>query len=197
MTIEYLLTNFSYIAIFLFLILNGILGFPSSQLIYLFAGYFIFKEKLSIQLVLFFGIFGHFLGNYILYELSRKKGIKYIIKFAKYFNLKYINQKEIKKVQLVMKKKGLWFLFFGKLVNPIKLVINIPCGISRINRIYFNIIILITSSIWAIIFVYLGFIFGKSFNFAIYYGIIMIILASIIMFIFYKYMNSESILKQL
>lgn len=193
MSLETIIIQFSYVAIFLFLYINGIIGFPSSQLVYILAGWFVFRGDLNLILILVIGIIAHFLGNITLYELSRINGLKYIKKIdnfcQKYYKLKIFAPKEIKKIQLVMKKKGLWYLFFGKLVNPIKLVINIPAGLSKVNRFLFGLIILITSSIWGIIFVSLGYFFGKSFDLAAYYGVIMLIFAVVLIYFFKKSMD--------
>ncbi|MFW6285710.1 MAG: DedA family protein [Nanoarchaeota archaeon] len=189
MSIEQIIISSSYIGIFLLLILNGIFGFPSSQIIYIIAGWFAYSEDMNLLLIVLLGGIGHAIGNAILYEISRKKGLNYILKF------KLIPKSEICKVNAVMQKKGYWFLFFGKFVNPIKIILPIPCGISKMNRFIFNSINVITTILWAIIFVSIGYIFGKSWDFAYYYGVIMIILSFSIMFIFYRYMNSQEILK--
>ena len=189
MSIEHLIITFSYAGILLLMIANGITGFPSSQLIYIVSGYFAYKGDISFILAIVLGGIGHSIGNIILYEVSRKKGLSYISKF------KIFPKKEIKKVNAVMKQKGLWFLFFGKLINPVKIIIPIPAGISKLNRAIFSSIVLITSLIWSTIFVSIGYFFGKTFDFALYYCIIMIILSFIIVGIFYKYMNSKEILK--
>jgi membrane protein DedA with SNARE-associated domain len=189
MSFETFIITFSYVGIFALMVLNGICGFPSSQIIYLISGYFAYKGDINLFLVIIIGGIAHSIGNIILYEVSRRKGLDYISKF------KIFPKKEIKKVNAVMKKKGWWFLFFGKLVNPIKIIIPIPAGISKLNRVIFSSIVLITSIIWSAIFVLLGYFFGKTFDYAIYYGVIMIVLSLVIVGIFYKYMNSKEILK--
>lgn len=201
MNFELLLLQFSYIGIFLLMFLNGIFGFPSSQLIYVLAGWFAYRGELNFWVVISIGVLGQVLGNILLYELSRRKGLKYILSIDNFLSnnlkLSIFSEKEIKKIMLVMKKKGLIYLFFGKLINPIKIIINIPAGMSKINRFYFNVIILITSFIWAFAFTYLGFAFGKGFEFAIYYGLFMILASATILYFFHKSMNSKEIVKEI
>lgn len=193
MSLEQLIINFSYVAIFLLMISNGVISFPSSQLLYVVAGFFSFENKLNFALVVLLGAAGNTVGNIILYEISRKKGMKYIMRLIKFLELGFINRKEIEKVQKVMEKKGLWFLFVGKLVSPIKSIIPIPAGMSKMNRLSYSIIIFLGSLVWAVIFTAIGYLFGKTFEAGFYYFALMMVLALIFMLIFYKYMNSSVI----
>ena len=65
------------------------------------------------------------------------------------------------------------------------------------NRAAYISIILITSTIWATIFTFFGFYFGKSYENYGWYGLIMMGLFGIFLFIAYKFMNSEAVLKEL
>jgi len=193
MILENFIIEFSYVAIFLLLYINGIIGAPSSQIICIIAGWFAFKGSLNIQMIVIIGILAYYLGNITLYELSRIKGMKYVKRLdnfmQKYLNSKVFSTNNIKKIELVMKKYGLLYLLFGKLVNPIKIVINIPAGLAKINRFYFTLIILFTSAIWITGFTMLGYFFGKNFEFAIYYAVIMLTLSVIIIVSFRRAMN--------
>ena len=198
MSIETIILTFSYLGIFLLITLNGIISFPSSQLIYVIAGYFASTGDLNLYAIIIVGTIANTLGNVILYEMARRKGLKYTLKFFKYLELTNINiEKEIKKIKIVFKKKGTIFLFFGKLINPIKIFIPIVAGISKMNRAVYISIILITSTIWAIIFTLFGLYFGKSYENYGWYGLIMMVFFGTFLLIMYKYMNSEAILKEL
>lgn len=173
------------------MISNGIISFPSSQLLYLIAGYFVFKGNLNPLLVIFFGGFGNAIGNMILYEISRRKGLKYILKF------KIFPEKEIKKVQIAFNKKGIWFLFIAKILPALKVLVPIPAGISKMNRILFFIIVLITSTIWAAMFTSFGYFFGESFDLFGKYAFILLLIVLIVVSLFMKYLNSEEVLQEI
>jgi membrane protein DedA with SNARE-associated domain len=197
MGVEELILTFSYFAIILLMTSNGFVTFPSSQLLYIVAGYFVSTGNLSFALVILFGALGHSMGNFILYEVSRRKGVKYALKFFKYMFPVDDGSKLIKQIDIAFRKKGIFFLFVGKLVNPIKIFIPIPAGISKMNRVLFLLIVFITSAIWATIFTSIGFYFGKSFeNFTIY-GVVMLAIFLSVTYYFYKYINSDEILKEL
>lgn len=197
MNLEQLIINFGYFGIFILIIINGIISFPSSQIIYLISGYFASKRDLNLFIIILLGTLANTIGNIILYEIARKKGLDYTLKFFRHFLYIKNPKQEIKKIEQVFKKKGVLFLFVGKLLNPIKIFIPIPAGIVKMNRIIFTIIVFITSGIWATIFVSFGFYFGKSYQAFGYYGALIFLIAIIVLYIFYKYMNSEEILKEI
>jgi membrane protein DedA with SNARE-associated domain len=186
-----LLLSLSYFGILLAMTANGVMGFPSSQILYIAAGYFVSTGDLVLGLVLFAGTLGNTLGNIILYELAKVRGLKVLDYFP------WFPKSEVKKVQILFKKKGIPFLFFGKLINPIKIIIPIPAGISHMNRILFSIIVAITSFIWAGIFLSLGILFGKSFALAWYYPLVFIVLTGAFLLVVKKAMNSDWVLKEL
>ena len=197
MSIEELIISFSYFAILILMSLNGVISFPSSQLLYILAGYFAFQGDLNPIYVILIGALGHSIGNYFLYETSRRKGLKYSIKFVKYLFPFSDAEKEVKKFQIAFKKRSIFFLSIGKMVNPIKLFISIPAGVTKMNRAVFLVIVYITSGIWASIFVGFGYYFGKSYENFGFIGAGLLIVALIVMSYFYKLMNSEDVLKEL
>ncbi len=196
MNFELILINYGYYALFFLMVLVGILGiFPPSKIIYIFAGYFAFSGELDLFFIFIIGALGHSIGNYVQYEVARQKGEKFIYFLLKKYPLFPIS--ELKKLKLVFKKKGLWFLFVGKLLDPIKLVISLCAGFSKINRFIFLFIVYITSYIWAMIFTLIGYFFGTSLEKFGWIGIIILILGIIVISQFYKYMNSDEIIKEL
>jgi len=197
MSIEQIILTFSYFGILALMVSNGFFSFPSSQILYLVAGYFAFTGDLNLFVVILIGALGHSLGNLIMYEVSRKHGIKYSVKFVKFFFHFGNPEKEIKKFQLAFEKRSKFLLFVGKLVNPIKIFISIPAGIIKMNRFIFLIIVYITSAIWASIFTLIGFYWGKSYENFGFIGLGVLVIAIIVMTYFYKLMNSDEILKKL
>ena len=191
MSIEEIILTLSYFGIILLMTSNGFTSFPSSQLLYVICGYFVAQGDLNVFLVVLFGASGHALGNILLYELSRRKGLDYILKF------KLFPEEEIRKVQIVFNKHKIFYLTIGKLVNPIKIFLPIPAGIAKIHRGIFAITMLIMSAIWSIPFVSIGYLFGKSTDSIGWYAIIIMIIGLTVMYLFYKAMNSKEVLDEL
>lgn len=194
--LEQIIITFSYLGILLLMTSNGFISIPSSQFLYLIAGYFAFTGDLNLGLIIVVGALGHTIGNYVMYEIARRKGVKYSVKFIKYFFRLMDPEKEIKKFEIAFKKRSKFLLFVGKLANPSKIFISIPAGIVKMNRVVFLIIAYITSAIWASIFVFLGYYFGKSYTNFGYIGGVLLIVFVVVMMYFYRLMNSDEVLAE-
>jgi membrane protein DedA with SNARE-associated domain len=191
MDTETIIISFSYLGIFTLMVSNGFIGFPSSQILYIIAGYFVFTGAINLLLVIIAGVLGNTLGNIILYEVARRRGLHYLTKF------KIFREKEIRKVQVVFQKKGAWFLAAGKLIPALKVFIPIPAGLSKMNRALYVPIIFATSTIWSFPFLGIGYYFGKSSNVFGKYAVVMAIIAFVAAALFYRFMNSEEVIKEI
>lgn len=160
MDINLIISQFSYLGIFALMTLNGIINIPSSQLLYLITGYFIGTKTLDPSLVIISGALGNTLGNMITVFLVRKHGTSLAGK------LLGLNQEAFEKLhstlEKVFKKKGLWYLFLGKITPSIKAFIPILAGLARVNPITASFIFLTSSVLWACGINGIGYYFGKN-----------------------------------
>lgn len=173
------------------MISNGVVSFPSSQILYIIAGYFVFTGHLNLFAVVIAGALGNTIGNIILYELARSKGLVYLTRW------KIFPERELKKLQIAFNKKGAWFLFVGKLIPALKVFIPIPAGIAHMNRPLYAIIILVSSSIWPFAFLAIGYYFGKSAHVFGAYAVVLAFIALIVATVFYKFMNSKEVISEI
>ena len=181
--LETLLIILGYWGVFFLMITNGFITLPSSQFLYIIAGYFVAQGQFNLWLVALVGALGNTIGTILLYELSRRKGLPAILK------LKLFPEEEVKKVILVFQNKGSWFAFAGKLIPALKVFVPIPAGLSKMNRGLFFFLMYTSSFIWSVGFLYLGFFFGKSIDFLGTYSIILLFVAFMVMYIFRREMN--------
>lgn len=188
--LEQIIETLGYIGIFSLMIANGVMSVPSSQILYILSGYFVFTGNLVLLSVVFAGALGNTIGNIILYEVVKRKGLHYITKYALF------KESDIRKVQIVFKRRGAWFLFVGKLIPALKVFMPIVAGVGRMKYSVYIPIIFASSFIWASFFVGIGYYFGKNTDFFGTYVIVLIFIAIIVLGIFYKYMNSKSILEE-
>ena len=191
MSVEFLIIQLSYIGLFLGMILVGVIGiFPPTKILYPLAGYMAYTGHLSLALIIIIGGIGHSIGNSIQYFAAKFRGKKIIDKFL------FFPKEEILRFEIAFKKKSKRWLFFGKLLDPIKLFVCIVAGYTKMKFWVFYPIVLITSIIWAAIFTLIGFYFGKSYeNFGII-GAVVLVLAVLFMSLFYKFMNSKEVLEE-
>ena len=130
-------------------------------------------------------------GNMILYEAVRAHGVRYLKKFQVF------RTEDIRKVEIVFRDRGLWFLFIGKLLPAIKVFIPIPAALGRVHRGVFASLMFTASTIWALIFIAIGYTFGKSTQVWKSYGIILMLIAGVIAFLFYRMLNSKKVLREI
>ena len=186
MSIETLVLAFSYSAIFVFMVTNGIVSLPSSQFIYITAGFFVPSGELSFLWVAVSGTLGNTMGNTILYELSRRKGIKYVT------NWKSFSEERIEKITRAFEKKGWVIILVGKFLPLVKVVVPVVAGIAHMDRTLYTLIIVFSSFLWAVGLTYFGFYFGRNYqagNFGLY-SFILIGIACVAIYMFGKYVES-------
>ncbi len=190
-SIETIISFAGYAGIFLLMVTNGAVSFPSSQVLYIIAGYFIAQGNLALLGVVIAGTLGNTLGTIILYELSQKYGRTFIAR------MKIFPLRELEKVEVAFHKKGAWFIFIGKLLPAIKVFIPISAGLGKMSRPLFATLMVITSAIWSLVFIAIGYFFGKSSNLFGHYAVILVLLALVVIFLFYRYLNSEEIIREI
>lgn len=191
MDIEAIIVGFSYIGIFALMVANGFFSFPSSQILYILVGYFVGTGFLGLIPASLAGAFGNAVGNIFLYEIVRLKGVHYIERFG------IFRKDDIKRVEIVFRKKGLWFLFIGKLLPAIKVFIPIPAALVHVDRRIFAGIMFSASWIWSLAFISIGYAFGKGAELWKSYGIVLMVIAALVIFIFYRLLHSKEVEQEL
>ena len=191
MNTEAIIIGFSYLGIFGLMVTNGALSFPSSQILYILVGYFVSTGYLGIIPASIIGALGNTVGNILLYEIVRARGLHYVEKFGMF------RKADIKRVEIVFRKKGLWFLFIGKLLPAINVFVPIPAALGRVHRGVFASLMLLSSWIWSLMFISIGYFFGKSTEVWKSYGVILALVAFVILFLFYRLLNSKEVTAEL
>lgn len=189
MDIESIILASSYLGIFLLMTLNGFASFPSSQVLYILVGYFISTGYLAFMPASLIGALGNTIGNIALYEVTRRYGIGALRR------LRFYREEEVRKVEVVFQKKGAWFIFVGKLLPAIKVFMPVVAGLGKLRRVIFVPIIALSSYLWALGFIAVGYVFGKSTEVFKTYAFILLLVAGTVVYLFWKYLNSEEILR--
>jgi membrane protein DedA with SNARE-associated domain len=163
---ENLISSGSLFIIFLLMISNGFLSFPSSQILYITLGVLISKGQLSLLDVAMIGALGNTIGNQLLFELTSKHGEKVARRYLP------LSDDAFEALKETFAEKSLWWLGIGKLTPSLKVAVPILAGIAKTHRALTFFVFLVTSVVWAFAFLSLGIFFGKSFSFGLY-GIIL------------------------
>ena len=169
--------NLIYIIIFISIFINGLINFPSSQVIYIFAGYLIsVHSNISIIATIVVGGIANALSNLILHLIIKKhhnKIIPFLNRFTKIDDetIEFYKQRAI--------EKGFFWLAIGKSLPSIKVYIPIITGLIQMRNSKSFLIFLLGSISWASIFILSGYYFGKNFSFTNF-----VIFASLLYFLF-------------
>lgn len=159
MNIHDLITHFSYIAIFLLMIANGAVNFPSSQFLYIICGYFVSTGSLLFLPTVVIGALGNTLGNIITFLLIKK----YEKPLAR--KILMLDEKAFTKIHSALHgtftRRGMWWIFLGKLIPSVKAFIPIIAGLANTGTKLTSFIFLIASMLWATALTYIGYYFGE------------------------------------
>lgn len=170
----------SYLMIFILMVLNGVISFPSSQILYIFLGFLASQDKLNILFVAFFGAFGNSVGNLILFLAIKKHGLSFISKKHK------DAEKYIKLLKDKIEIYGFKYLFIAKLIPSVKVFVPIAAATTEIKTIKLFFILISSSLIWSFMFLSLGFYFGTQNNFIKWYGLATLIPVLLALYFIYK-----------
>lgn len=93
----------------------------------------------------------YFLGYYV--------GDIFIEKYGKYF---FIKKTAYHKAQKLFMQDSNFYTFFGRLIPVVRQLISIPAGMARMNYWKFLSLSLLGSTIWLVVLITLGYMFGKN-----------------------------------
>ena len=183
MDLHTLVLSGSYVAIFLLMITNGAINFPSSQLLYIICGYFISTGNLLFIPTIIAGSLGNTIGNIITFLLVKK----YDKPFAR--KLLMLEETHFNKIHSSLHEtfthRGMWWIFLGKLIPSVKAFIPIVAGLAN-TRTSFTIFIFASASlIWAVGITSLGYYFGEHITLTSF-TIVSFLIGGTILYILYK-----------
>lgn len=165
------------------MVANGAINFPSSQFLYVICGYLVSTGTLLFIPTVIVGALGNAIGNTISFLLVKKYGEPLARK------LLVMDKQTFTKVHGALhdtfSKRGMGWLFIGKLIPSIKAFIPVVAGLAETSTIPTITIFTIASLIWACAVTSLGFYFGEHVSFSSISSVSLII-ALIVVFVVYK-----------
>lgn len=184
MDLHSLISSFSYVAIFVLMLTNGLFNFPSSQFLYVICGYFVSTGSLLFIPTVIAGALGNALGNIITFLLVKK----YDRPLAR--KLLMLDEKTFTKVHTALHetftRRGMWYIFFGKLIPSVKAFIPIVAGLADTNVKLTSFIFLLASGIWAVGITSIGYYFGEHVSLQSFTAISILIGGTILYFVYKK-----------
>jgi membrane protein DedA with SNARE-associated domain len=183
MDVHEIIHSFSYVAIFILMITNGVINLPSSQLLYLVVGYFVSTGYLDFITAVLVGAIGNTIGNILIFLVVKKYGKpiaqKILFMDETTFGAIYGS------LHATFSKRGMWYIFLGKIIPSIKAFIPILAGLAKTKNSQTFVLFFLSSCIWAMGIVMLGKIFGEHVSLTSLAGISFVVGVTIL-FLVYK-----------
>jgi membrane protein DedA with SNARE-associated domain len=148
-----------YIGIFCLMLLEAAALPIPSEIILPFAGYLVFKGKLSFWPVILVSTIAALLGSFIDYYLGRRLGTSLLTDESR---LPYVNVYHLSRVRAWFNRYGPTAVALFRLVPAARVLISFPAGAYRMNRPRFAVYTLLGCFPWNLILVYLGWSLGSS-----------------------------------
>ena len=170
------------------MITNGVLNFPSSQILYLVAGYFVGTGSLFFIPTVIVGALGNTIGNIITFLLVKKyeRNIAHKILMVDENTFNKIHSA----LHTTFTNRGMWWVFIGKLTPSVKAFIPVVAGLAQTKTYLTFCIFAAASFVWALLLVYLGKTFGEQFSLSSFMGVSLVV-GLIILFIVYRNVSKK------
>lgn len=189
MDLHFLISNFSYVAIFVLMTTNGAVNFPSSQFLYIICGYFVSTGSLLFIPTIILGALGNALGNTITFLLIKK----YDKPLAR--KILMLDEATFTKIHTALhatfSRRGMWWIFLGKLIPSVKAFIPIVAGLANTKTKITSFIFLIASLIWATALTSIGYYFGEHVSLSSITGVSLVIGIIVIFFVYKTYIKQS------
>lgn len=159
----FLITEYGYFAIIVLIFLQEV-GMPSpipNEFVLLFSGYLAFTGALNITWVILSAIIGDLLASFILFELFFFFGNYILERKPKWLP---ISEEKINRLSKRIRESGQTGSFIGRLTPFIKGYVSVLNGLLRMSQKKYGITLLVTSIIWSVVYVGLGYFIGPHLN---------------------------------
>lgn len=187
--LHFLISNFSYVAIFVLMTTNGAVNFPSSQFLYIICGYFVSTGSLLFIPTIILGALGNALGNTVTFLLIKK----YDKPLAR--KILMLDEATFTKIHTALhatfSRRGMWWIFLGKLIPSVKAFIPIVAGLANTKTKMTSFIFLVASLIWATALTSIGYYFGEHVSLSSITGVSLVIGIIVIFFVYKTYIKQS------
>jgi membrane protein DedA with SNARE-associated domain len=184
------------LALFILMFLNGIMGFPSSELVSILGGVYAFFYSYSIVKTIVIIVLGNLIGAYALYLAGRFFGHNWIFKIK--FIKKRLNEKTVIKLAKKFQKDGAYWIGIFRCLPIGRTIVSIPAGMIKMPQLTFFIYSAIGMTLWATLWSLLGYYLGAGFlRYKFYLSIILLLLLVVTILVLrskvHKYLKEKGV----
>ncbi len=161
-----IMNQFGYIGILLLIAIENIFPPIPSEVILTFGGFMTTYSSMKILWVIIFATIGSVIGALVLYGIGRlltKERLEKILE-GKIGHVLSFKKEDVNKSEEWFKKCGNLTVFFCRFIPIIRSLISVPAGMTKMKLKVFLILTTAGTLIWNTVLVFLGAIFGASWD---------------------------------
>lgn len=160
-----LITQWSYLGIFLLMVAENIFPPIPSELIMPFAGYVAANGELNAIGVLVAGTLGSLVGTSAWYFAARLLGLdRFVWLCNKLGRVATLSEDDVDKADHWFKRHGIWAVLIGRLIPAIRTLISVPAGLAAMPFGQFLLISAIGTLVWTAILTAAGYVLQANFH---------------------------------
>lgn len=138
-----------------------------SEVIFGFAGYLVYLQKLDFTLAVIAGVIGGLVGSLLSYGIGYYGGKPFVLHYGRYIGL---SVSHLTLAEKWFERYGSQVTFYGRLLPVIRTFISLPAGFAKMNLLRFTFYTLLGSIPWTIALIYLGQWLGQQWTLLREYG---------------------------
>jgi membrane protein DedA with SNARE-associated domain len=159
-----LIMHFSYVGLFVILVLCG-LGLPlPEEAVMVMGGYLVYKGITNLWITMVVGIAGAIIGDMLIFQLGRKWGEA---AFMQPQLRRIFSKQGLERTEEYFKTHGDKTLFFARFISGFRAAAFLISGVLKMRTSRFLLIDFVAAAIYVPLFVYLGYYFGKDMDTAL------------------------------
>lgn len=198
-TLQFLYDELGWLGVGLIMILENATGIAPSEVVLALAGWMLIDaHNLPFSTVFLGGLFaavGSVLGASILYWAARLGGRPVVERVAEIFRL---DLRHIQRVERLAERHGAGFIFFGRLLPGVRMLVSIPAGLTFMPYSSFAMATFAGAYLWCTVFISVGYFLGHEWQLisgilkqAAPYAITLAILAGVAFLIWQRWLRSK------
>ncbi|MFN8433285.1 MAG: DedA family protein [Anaerolineales bacterium] len=163
--LQKLYDELGWLGVTIIMIIENATGIAPSEVVLALAGWMLIDaHSLPFSTVFLGGLFAAFgsvMGASILYWAARLGGRPVVERVAKFFR---IDLRHMQRVERLAEKHGTRFIFFGRLIPGIRMLVAIPAGLTRLPYLTFSVATFLGAYLWCTVFISIGYFLGHEWH---------------------------------
>lgn len=166
-----IINQYGYVGISFLIAIENIFPPIPSEVILTFGGFMTTISNMKVWGVVLSATIGSVLGAVVLYSLGRWLNPQRLYQWldGKLGRILHLKSEDVTRAERWFSKHGKLTVFFCRFIPIVRSLISIPAGIAKMNMVVFLVLTALGTALWNIALVYLGVMFGDSWETAANY----------------------------